>query len=173
MGASSVLAEDGKGSGGGKQNAMTLDSSDPIDGQKDVKLPVEIKLTFSKNVVNMSVRDMNKKAITLSSGDGNVIPIEVSMADDQMEPDKNQEVLIKPSQDLKPGTAYKVTVASEIQSKSGVSLGKETVLNFITAGTNPSPAEKTKDGFSSRAIILGIATVIVLGIGFAFYHRKR
>ena len=173
MGASFVLAEGGSGSGGGKQTPLTLDSSDPIDGQKDVKLPVEIKLKFSKNVVNTTVRDKNIKGFTLSSADGLVIPIEVIMADDQMEPDKNQDVSIKPLQDLKPGTAYKVTIAPEVQSKSGAALGKESVLNFITAGTNPSAVEKTKDGFSYNSILIGIGAFIVLVFGFVYYKRKR
>lgn len=173
MGASSVLAEEGSGSGGGKQTPLTLESSAPIDGQKDVKLPVEIKLKFSKNVVNTAVKDKNIKGFRLSSADGLVIPIEVIMADDQMEPDKNQEVSIKPLQDLKTGTAYKVTIASEVQSKSGAALGKEAVLNFITAGTNPSPVEKTTDGFSYNSILIGIGAVIVLVFGFVYYKRKK
>jgi len=173
VGASSVFAEGGNGSGGGQQNALTLDSSDPIDGQKDVKLPVEIKLMFSKNVVNSTVKDMNIKAFTLSSADGLVIPIEVIMSDDQMEPDKNNVVLLKPLQELQPGTSYKVTIAPEIQSKSGVPLGKEKSLNFITAGSNPSPVETTKDGFPTSSIILGIGAVIVLGIGLALYKKNK
>jgi len=181
-GSLSVFAGEGNGSGGGKQTPLTLESSNPSDGQKEVKLPVEIKLTFSKNVVNMAVRDNNKKAFKLSSDDGKVIPVEVIMADDQIEPDKNQDVMLKPTQDLKAGTAYQVTIAPQIQSKSGVSLGKEAVLNFTTVGTNPvpttststaGPAEKTKDGLSSKAILFGVGTVIVLVIGFAYYKRKR
>lgn len=177
MGAATVLAGDGNGtgtgSGGGKQNSLTLESSEPADGQKDVNLPAEIRLTFSKNVVNMTVKDMNEKAFTLSSSEGSKIPIEIIMADDQIEPDKNQEVILKPLQDLKPGTAYKVTIAPELKSKSGVSLEKETNVNFVTMGTNPSPVEKTNQGNSSQGILIGIAVILVLVIGFTLYKRKH
>ncbi|AHF08465.1 Ig-like domain-containing protein [Desulfitobacterium metallireducens] len=177
IGASTVIAGDGNGtgtgSGGGNQNPLTLESSEPADGQKDVNLPAEIKLTFSKNVVNMTVKDKNEKAFTLSSSEGSKIPIEVIMADDQIEPEKNQEVILKPLQDLKPGTAYKVTIAPELKSKSGVSLEKETIINFVTMGTNPSPGEKTNQGNSSQGILIGIVVILGLAIGFTLYKRKH
>lgn len=189
---SSVLAEGGNGSGGGQQNPLALVSSDPVDGQKDVKLPVEIKLTFNKNVVNMTVKDTNNKGFTLSSADGQVIPIDVIMADDQMEPEKNQEVRLKPLQDLKSGTAYKVMIAPEVKSKSGVTLGKQTVINFVTAGSNSSSAvekpsqvtssqtntgnpvdtDKNNGGWN-KGILLGSGVVILILAGVLIYIKRK
>ena len=55
-----AAAGDGSGTGGGQDNPLDLVSSNPSDGRKDVGLPVEIKLCFSKNVVHMTVRDNNR-----------------------------------------------------------------------------------------------------------------
>ncbi len=129
-----VLAGQGDGSGGGKSQPLALVSSSPADGQKDVALPVEIKMNFSKNVVYMTVRDNNSKCFTMYSQDGKQVPIEVIMADDQIEFDKRRDIIVKPLQELQAGTTYMVKVSPQLESKSGVTLGKETTLNFTTAG---------------------------------------
>ncbi len=129
-----VLAGQGDGSGGGKNQPLAMLSSSPADGQKDVALPVEIKMTFSKNVVYMTVRDNNSKCFTMYSQDGKQVPIEVIMADDQIEFDKRRDIVVKPLQELQAGTTYMVKVAPQLESKSGVNLGKETTLSFTTAG---------------------------------------
>lgn len=139
-----ALAGDGNGSGGGggQQNPLTLVSSDPVDGQKDVKLPMEIKLTFNKNVVNMTVKDINQKCFTLNSSEGIVVPVEVIMADDQVDPEKNKDILLKPLQDLKLGTTYSIKIAPTLQAKNGTSLGKETLVRFTTAASSQSVNDK-------------------------------
>ena len=129
-----VLAGQGDGSGGGKNQPLAMLSSSPADGQKDVALPVEIKMTFSKNVVYMTVRDNNSKCFTMYSQDGKQVPIEVIMADDQIEFDKRRDIVVKPLQELQTGTTYTVKVSPQLESKSGVNLGKETALSFMTAG---------------------------------------
>jgi hypothetical protein len=136
-----AAAGDGSGTGGGQDNPLALVSSNPSDGRKDVGLPVEIKLCFSKNVVHMTVRDNNRKCFSLYSADGTV-PVEVVMADDQIEPEKKREVVLKPLGDLRSGAAYTVRVAPELQSKSGVFLGKQVEISFTTTGVpegNASP----------------------------------
>ncbi len=125
-------ADNGDGSGGGHDNPFALVSSYPSNGQKDVALPVEIKLSFSKNVINMSVKDNNQKCFSLQSSDGKVIPIEVIMADDQIEPEKKRDVLLKPLQKLNPGIGYTVKIAAGLMSKSGVTLGKTVAIIFET-----------------------------------------
>ena len=47
----------------------------------------EIKLSFNKNVVHMTVCDDNKQCFALYAEDGTAVPLEVIMADDQMEPE--------------------------------------------------------------------------------------
>lgn len=129
-----ALAGQGDVSGGGKNNPLSMESSSPADGQKNVALPVEIKCSFSKNVVNMTVSDNNKKCFALYSADGKKVPVEVVMADDQVDPENRRNIVLRPLQGLEPGTTYTVKVAPELQSKSGVNLGEEVVITFTTAG---------------------------------------
>lgn len=68
--ASLVFAEGSKGGGEGKDEPLSLVSSNPADGQKDVPVDTQIKLVFSKNVVNMSVKDNNQKCFSLMEGAG-------------------------------------------------------------------------------------------------------
>ncbi|CFX39663.1 Uncharacterized [Syntrophomonas zehnderi OL-4] len=143
-----VLAGQGDGSGGGKNEFLALVSSNPLDGQKDVALPVKIKMTFSKNVVYMTVRDNNSKCFTMYSQNGKQVPIEVLMADDQIEFDKRRDIEVKPLQELKTGTRYTVKVAPQLESKSGVKLGKETTLSFTTEGVLAT--EENLPAFTSK-----------------------
>ncbi|HBQ27176.1 MAG TPA: hypothetical protein DD791_12340 [Syntrophomonas sp.] len=149
-----VLAGQGDGSGGGKNQPLALVSSSPADGQKDIALPVEIKMTFSKNVVYMTVRDNNSKCFAMYSQDGKQVPIEVIMADDQIEFDKRQDIVVKPLQELQAGTTYMLKVAPQLESKSGVNLGKETTLSFTTAGAATAavdPAASTSKDADANA----------------------
>lgn len=129
-----ALAGEGDGSGGGQGQPLALESSYPGTGMTGVSQQVQIKLTFNKNVVNMSVRDNNRQCFALSSG-GQTIPIDIIMADDQVYPEGKNDVLLKPRQALAPGTRYTVTVAPSLQSKSGAVLGKTITIIFTTIGT--------------------------------------
>lgn len=140
--AAPALSGQGDGSGGGQNNPLTLVSSAPSAGQEDVELPVLIKLSFSKNVINMTVSDNNRKCFSLYSADGVLVPIEVIMADDQIEPEKKRDIAVKPLQDLKPGTSYTLKVSQELRSKSGVCLEKPVSITFVTKG---KPSEEKSD----------------------------
>ncbi|HAU31988.1 MAG: hypothetical protein XD78_1867 [Desulfotomaculum sp. 46_296] len=140
--ASPALSGQGDGSGGGQSNPLILVSSNPTDGQKDVELPVLINLSFSKNVINMTVSDNNRKCFSLYSADGVLVPVEVIMADDQIEPEKKRDIAVKPLQDLKPGTSYTLKVSQELRSKSGVCLENPVSINFVTIG---KPSEEKSD----------------------------
>ncbi|PKM76820.1 MAG: hypothetical protein CVU90_10360 [Firmicutes bacterium HGW-Firmicutes-15] len=137
-----VLAA-GDGSGGGQGVPLGLDSSIPSDGQKDVPLTGDIKLTFNKNVIFLGIRDANKTCFSLIASDGSKVPIEVIMADDQTTEgfEKRRDISIRPVQKLQPGTAYVVKVSPQLQAKNGMSLGHEVTVNFITAGVAPKPVE--------------------------------
>ncbi|WP_425806223.1 Ig-like domain-containing protein [Desulfitobacterium sp. Sab5] len=180
-----ALAEGGNGSGG-QQNPLSLVSSSPADGQKDVKNPVEIKLVFNKNVVNMSVKDKNQKCITLTDSEGKTIPVQMIMADDQIDPTKNEEIVLKPSQDLKPGTTYQVKITGDLQAKNGMTLGKETSIHFAIADSNITPAKETSvnnptagttanslgKGSMNKSIIFAVIALIIVGAGYAYYRRR-
>ncbi len=129
---------DGDGSGGGQNNPLVIESSTPANGAAGVANLEYIKIVFNKNVVYMTVRDQNMKCFSLWSGSQR-IPAEVIMADDQVEREKRNDVLIKPKQSLQAGTTYRVEVAPEMQSKSGVTLGQKAVITFTMAGGAKAP----------------------------------
>ena len=150
-----VLAADtgtGDGSGGGKNIPLGLDSSSPADGQKDVSLTGDIKLTFNKNVIYLLIRDANKTCFSLLTADGSKVPIEVIMADDQTPEgfEQRRDISIRPLQKLQPGTSYAVKVSPELQAKNGMSLGHEVTVNFVTAGTVAKPAEPATGADSGK-----------------------
>ena len=127
-----VYAADGDGTGGGKGEPLGLVSSSPYEGQKDVPLEVLITMKFTKNVVNMTVSENNLKCFSLYAADGTMVPIDVIMADDQIEPEKKDDVSLKPLQDLKHDTAYTVKVSSALKSKSGVTLASDLTVAYTT-----------------------------------------
>ncbi len=137
-----VLAA-GDGSGGGQGVPLGLDSSIPSNGQKDVPLTGDIKLTFNKNVIFLGIRDANKTCFSLIASDGSKVPIEVIMADDQTTEgfEKRRDISVKPLQRLQPATAYVVKVSPQLQAKNGTSLGHEVTVNFVTAGVAAKPVE--------------------------------
>ena len=130
-----AMAEgDGDGSGGGKGVPLGLASSNPADGQKDVPVKGDIQLTFNKNVIFLGIREANKTCFSLSAADGSQVPIEVIMADDQLEFEKRRDIALRPLEELKPGTAYVVRISPQLQAKNGTSLDHEVRVNFVTAG---------------------------------------
>ena len=130
-----ALAGEGDGSGGGSTVLLGLASSTPANGQTGVELQPLLKLTFNKNVINLAIRDANKKCFTLVTSAGSVVPIEVIMADDQLYPEEKRNISIKPLQALQPGTAYTLKISPELTAKNGTSLGHVVTLNFVTEGT--------------------------------------
>ena len=129
-----VLAEGGSGdgSGGGHDAPLGLASSNPADGASNVAVNTQIKLTFNKNVINMSVKDNNVKCFALYNN-GLQVPINVIMADDQIQPEYKREVTIAPQQSLQPGSSYTLKISPEMQAKSGSVLEQEVKVSFTTA----------------------------------------
>ena len=133
--ANSPEATPGNGTGGGENRGIPveLSSSSVANGQNGVPVTGLITLTFSKNVVNMSVGDANKAHFTLTDSNGSLVPINIVMADDQMEPDKKRDVIIQPVQPLRPGERYTLTIAKGLQSKSGDATQDDIRIAFTTA----------------------------------------
>ncbi|MDD4334277.1 MAG: Ig-like domain-containing protein [Desulfotomaculaceae bacterium] len=135
-----ALAGQGDGSGGGQGVPLRMDSSSPYNGQTGVSLPLLINMTFNKNVINMTVNDNNQQCFSLYAADGSKVPVEVIMADDQIEPEKKRDIALRPLQELKPGAAYTVKVSPALQAKNGLTLGSDLTITFITASGNAAPA---------------------------------
>ena len=156
------------GTGGGKNEPLALISSTINNGATGVSLKPEIKLTFSKNIVNMKVVENNKNCFSLQTEDGVKVPINLFLADDQIEFEKRNDAIITPVNNLDQGTTYFVVVSGSLTSKSGVTTGKETRISFTTEGVkqetnndsipeaNPkpeAPAPDDKDTTKSEPVV--------------------
>lgn len=130
------MAFAGNGSGGNKDNPLALVESTPYDGQENVTLSPEIKLTFSKNVVNMRVAEGNQECFSLHAADGTNVPVEVQMADDQIEREKRNDIILIPLKELQSGIRYTIKISERLESKSGVTLGNDLQIEFITKDTS-------------------------------------
>jgi flagellar basal body-associated protein FliL len=152
----------GDGTGGGSDIAFALVQTKPENGATGVSVGDSIWLLFNKNVVNMTVRDINKANIILRDSYGDKVKAAVTMKDDQIEPEYRREIVVDPSGPLDPGTTYKLTIGSAVQAKNGQTLGKSYTVTFTTAGKKPNEqqgsttqptqnqsGDTTKDGASS------------------------
>lgn len=123
----------GTGTGTGSTAALSLVSSNPTNGQKNVATDSKIKLVFSKNVVNASVKTNNAKCFILKTKAGKMVPFKVVMADDQVNPTAKNNITIVPKTKLAKGTTYTLQITSKLKSKSGDTLSKNCKITFTTA----------------------------------------
>lgn len=132
----------------GKSIAFVLEQSIPADSSKNVSLDTEIILLFNKNVVNMSVKENNYNCIKLLDANNNIIPCELIFADDQIEPDKKREIIVRPTSILKENTFYKIEISENMTAKNGSTLGSPVTISFTTlkssSTSTASESEKTE-----------------------------
>lgn len=150
----SALAEGGTGDGGSSE-PLVLESSSVPDGSTGVALDVKMTLTFSKNVVNMAVRDNNLTCFSLADSKGGAVGISVIMGDDQVDPTIKNNVEIKPKATLLPDTRYTLTISGNLTSKSGVTMGQTVALTFTTVGApeaSPTPSSTAVPSSSSPSM---------------------
>lgn len=121
-------------SGGGGDNALSLETSTPVDGAVDISLEPEIVLTFSNNVANASVSENNIASIKMVGPDNSLVALNVEVHDDQILPDDKRLIFITPTSPLSPLTQYTIIISPEVTSKNGVQLGKEVKVSFTTLG---------------------------------------
>ncbi|MCL2167324.1 MAG: hypothetical protein FWH49_08585, partial [Clostridiales bacterium] len=99
-----------------------------VDGQMEAE--GMITLTFSNNVINESVRENNRQSISLYDDRQNEIPIEVIMADEQIQPDAKRDIAVKPVVSLTPGASYTLVVSQTMQAKNGAYADKVYSIAF-------------------------------------------
>lgn len=138
------------GTGGGKNEPLTLISSSIANGATGVSLKPEIVLTFSKNIVNMKVAGNNRECFSLQTEDGTKVPINLFLADDQIEFEKRNDAIITPVANLNQGTTYSIVVCGSLTSKSGVSTGSETKISFTTEGVKSEPKKDSNKGSNPK-----------------------
>lgn len=133
-----AFAGNGDGTGGGKSEGLYVKSASIEDGGV-LASGEAITLVFSKNVVNKKVVENNMPLFQVLDSDQAEVAIEVIMADDQVEPDKKNDVVIQFPQGLADGT-YTLTAKGGITSKSGDVMEADHVLTF-RAGSTQAPEE--------------------------------
>ncbi len=144
-------------------NPLYLESSNPSQDEKNISTNLEeIKLVFSKNVVNMKVKDNNLKCFKLYDKDGNEIPIEVVMADDQIEREKRHDIILKIKKELEEGMTYTIEVSQNLQAKNGKTLDEPLEMQFRTEGG--------KNGNNKYLLIAGL---ILIGISVGIYIKNK
>jgi hypothetical protein len=139
----------GGGTSGGSRQPLALESSSVADGAADVTITAEIKLTFSKNVVNMTVKDSNLKCFSLTGPNGAAVPIDVLVGDDQVDPNVKQIITVRPKSPLSPGTPYTLAISKNLTSKSGETLAADVTLRFSTAGNTTSSSAPSSPAASA------------------------
>ncbi len=151
---------------------LTLESSSPENGAVDVAMELdEIELMFSKNVVNMKVSENNKTCIDFVDEDGNTIPFELIMADDQVDREKRDYLTIRPEGALSEGTTYVVKISKELTSKSGTALEDDLEISFTTLG---GPVEDEPAGSTPNIapVFIGIIGAVIIA-GVLVSRRKK
>lgn len=178
IGVTSVFAGNGDGSGGGDGEPLALE--DALISEDS------IVLTFSKNVVNMKVKDNNMNCFELKDENGSDVIFEVEMGDDQVDPDCKRIITIKPTDGIDTTKTYTLTIKADLTSKSGVALGEDKIVEFpaegisddtsdctepITPDTDTTTQEEPKE--SNAFLYIVIAAVIVVVIVAAVVIKKR
>lgn len=178
----------GNGSGGGNNQPLSVESASVEDGG-NISPEDGITLVFSKNVVNASVADTNKTLFTVMDNAGNSIPVEVVLADDQVEPDKKNDVVIRFPEGLEDGT-YILTAQAGITAKSGDVLSEDYTLNFTVgaedatsattteptsdnASAAPETSANTETSSNTSTIIVIVVVIVVVVAGAVLLMRRK
>ncbi|MGI6737507.1 MAG: Ig-like domain-containing protein [Anaerovoracaceae bacterium] len=136
-----AAADGGDGSGGGSGSGqgknrdipLTLAASTPEDGSVNVARDVIIELDFNKNICNVKVLENNKTCFHLTRTDNDeVIPLTVTVPDDQVQRTYKREVFLKPQKKLRAKTEYRIAVDSTLRAKNGTTIDNAHRVTFRT-----------------------------------------
>ncbi len=96
---------------------------------------IVIEFIFSKNVVNMVVLENNKQCFkVIDKDDGDELPLEIQMADDQVEREKRNSINLIIKSGIESLKTYQIIISPELESKSGEKLGEKLILEFAALG---------------------------------------
>ena len=155
----------GGGNGGGSGEPLVVESASIEEGATLDSVD-SITLVFSKNVCEASVRDANLALGSVIDAKGNAVAAKVVLADDQVEPDKRNDMVFQFEKPLAAGT-YKVIAKAGITSTSGDSLAEDYVLNFTVKGAAASGST------NAVPIIIGAVVIIAVIAGVLVARRKK
>ncbi len=165
-----VFCEGGDGSGGGENhdNPLTLVQENcniNTKGKTEFDDPnIQIVLYFTKNVVNIKVRDNNKKCFSVTDNKGNTVPITVEMGDDQTDPSDTTKrtVTIVPDAPYKTGKSYTLKISKGLAAKNGRDvLEEDIILQFAIRAQSASDPASSETVTSSAAASSGTTAAYV------------
>jgi methionine-rich copper-binding protein CopC len=146
-----VFAGDNNG-----QSPLMVKETIPADGAEDIPIDQEIKLSFSNNVINTTIRENNMACLQLVDSDGNNVDMKIFMADDQIHPDQKRDIIITPAANLAENMTYTLKINGDLSGKNGNTLGEELTVSFSTISTGIDPA------VIAVAAIFLIALIVVI-----------
>jgi hypothetical protein len=120
--------------------SIALVDGGKVEGRTTIPLKPKFKITFDKNVVNITVWENNRKCFHIYNENGEDIPIYVIKIDDTVDFNQRQHVFIEPIKNLRPGTWHSLRISPKLLAKNGNSTlggttgGKEKVITFKTEG---------------------------------------
>ena len=178
---------DGSGGGGGKNEPLAVESCSIEDGATDVDTELSIKLNFSKNVADITVRDINTACVSLTKDSGEDVEFEVVYSDDNA---RRQEFLVNAVLDN--STAYILTISPDLTAKNGMTLDAEYKVSFTTKGddtmliaeedskdsakdeaSTKEPSEEEKPANNSSMPVIIIVCVIILAVILVVVLKKK
>ena len=139
----------GGGNGGGSGEPLTVVSAS-IENGAQIEADGTITLVFSKNVCEAGVRDTNMTLVAVKDAQGNDVAAVVTLADDQIEPNKKNDMVIGFAEPLAGGT-YTLTAQAGITSKSGDVLAEDYVLEFTVAAAEPAASASASAASASAS----------------------
>lgn len=181
----------GGGKGGGSSEPLTV-SAASIEEGASIAAGDSITLTFSKNVCDSAVREANAGLVSLATVEDVAVEADVVLADDQIEPEKKNDITVTPKAPLAPGS-YVLTAKAGITSKSSDVLAQDYLLTFTVEGAAPAAsddaaaadtaaASDAADGTAANAgggisivtviAIIAVAALIIAGVVLAM-RKKR
>ena len=119
-----------------KSQSLELEAFQITDNlNKENQRVTIIEFVFSKNVVNMEVSENNRECFkVINKEDGSEISFEVEMADDQIEREKRNNIILVIKDGIESLKTYQIIISPELESKSGDKLEEELVLEFLALG---------------------------------------
>lgn len=157
----------------GGNNPLTIESSTPSDGDLDVSKDAEIVIVFSKNIVNMAVKENNAKCFTMNDNEGNDTPLDIVMADDQIDREKRHDVQIIPANGLKEGKQYTINISKDMSAKNGNILGEDKTITFSTAGYVADDKSDNSGQVSNNKYYLWIAGFVIVIVVIYIFKRNK
>jgi hypothetical protein len=143
------------------QSLLTITETIPVDGAKNIPVDQVIKLSFSNNVINSSIRENNMACFKLVDSDDNDVTIEVFMDDDQIHPDQKRIIKITPTEGFAENMTYTLKINGDMSGKNGNTLGDELTVSFSTVST----------GIDSNVIT--IAAIFIIALVVVFIRRSK